>query len=167
VVLPVSAFSAEKNKLFGDGFVILIEIEFAAGSFVRYAQYNEPVIFEGHTWQPFPIGSVDVSQSAQGDIPAFDITLSTVGRDVMSVLEFYEIEGRPGRVVWVHPDFFGDPTAKIEESFIVVTARADVRNAVLTVAPVVFDPFNIQLPAELVTSKQFPGVLGSKGRFSL
>jgi hypothetical protein len=164
-VLSVTQFLAEKNKLEGDEFVVLFELEYSAGQFLRYARWDADVTFESHTWSKFPIARIETSQSTQGDIPAFDIGFSNVGREIQSILEFNEVEGLPGRLVIVHSSMLGDPTAKIEEPFIVVSIRADNLSAVMTVAPINFDPFGVMLPRDIVTPDNFPGILGARGRY--
>lgn len=166
-MINVPPFKPEKNKLSGKKFIILFELEYEPGLFVRYAEpyFATPITFEAVTWQPFPISGADSSQATSGEIPAFDIAFSNVGREVQSILEFYNVEGKTGRLVRIHPDMLADPTAKIDEPFVVVSARADSHTAVLTVAPVTFDPLGIQLPRELVTPEKFPGILGSRSRY--
>jgi len=166
-MLNVPAFLEEKNQLFGEGLIILLEIEYATNQFIRFARYNTAINFEGFNWIPFPISDVEPTETTQGELPAYDIALSNVGREIQSILEFNEIEGASGRLVWVHPDHLADDTAKIEEPFVIISATANVSTAVLTVAPVNFDPFEVQIPAEIVTTSKFPGVLGNRGRFLL
>lgn len=164
-MLTVSAFADEKNLVEGKAFILLFELEYDTGSYVRYARWPDDVSFGGETWTSFPIADFESSVNTKGEIPAFDITFSNVGREIQAILEFYEIEGREGRVLWVHPDHLGDATAKIEEQFTVVSAVANAYNATLTLSPVTFDPLGILLPREVVTTSKFPGIIGRRSRF--
>jgi len=160
----IPQFLAEKEKRSGKAFIRLLEIEYSPGQFVRYARYNKNVSFEGKIWSPFPMAGLRGSkQTTDGSIPAFDILLSNVGREVGAILEVYDIERRPGRILRVHPDQLGDPTAKREEKFIVLNARVSGRDASLICTPLRFDPMTMLIPARKYTSSEFPGLLGSRG----
>lgn len=163
--LSVPAFADDKNLLEGKGYILLFELEHEAGQFTRFARHTQNVSFEGFTWTKFPMGSVDIPQTQSGEIPVFNIAFQNVGREVQSLLEFYIIEGRPGRVLWVHPDKLADTTAKIEEKFIVLSAQADQQTATLSCSPIAWDIFGVQLPNKIVTVEEFPGVLGTRGKY--
>lgn len=162
----ISAFQAEKEKRSGSAFIRLIEIEYAPGQFVRYARYNTVVTFEGKTWTPFPIaGTRGPKQSTDASIPAFDLNLSNVGREIGAILEVADIEGRPGRLLRVHPGHLGDATAKREDKFIVLNARVSGRDAFITCTPLRFDPLTKVIPKRKVTSRDFPGIGGARGLY--
>lgn len=168
--LIVPAFQAMKNVPNGQSFVMLFELTYDDSDpsnpiVLRFAQatYGVAVTFEGVLWEPFPIGSIELTQSTTGEIPAVDIAISNAGRLVMGIIEQYEIENKRGRLIWVHPDHFDDPAARVEEPFTVVSARATDAVAVLTVAPLGFDPLTVQLPRHLVSLDEFPGVVGNRG----
>jgi hypothetical protein len=164
-MLDVPQFAAEKEKRSGDAFIHLLEIEYAPGQFVRYARYNEPVTFEGLIWSPFPMSKPTRSEASSGEIPAKDIMVSGVGREIASILEFFDIEGRPGRTIRVHPSQLGDPTAKIVSKFIVRSARVQANNAIITVTPLTIDPLTTFVPRRRVSATEFPGILGAGFRF--
>ncbi len=149
-----------KNKPEKSVPIVLLEIEFAPAEFVRFARYNRPVTFQGFDWLPFPIAPLEIEETSTGQTPAFDIAFSNVGREFQSILEFYDVIGRTGRVLWVHPDDLADPTAAIEESFTIIAAHTDARNAAITVTSVAFDPLDVQLPRQLITHADYPGILG-------
>ena len=166
--LSVSAFASEKNMLSGSMFILLFELEIADGNFIRFARYDVDVTFEGQTWEAYGFGDgIDVTHNSQGEIPAYDIAFTNVGRQMQSILEFYDVEGRTGRLLWVHPDHLGDPTAKVEEPFVIVSARSDMRSAAITVSSTPFDPLSVQIPAELASIKKFPGLVSNNNRYML
>jgi hypothetical protein len=181
-MLSIPAFVAEKEKRSGKAFLHLLEIEYSDGQFVRYVRYDKPnsgwetepgqwqssiapdgspLLFEGVFWSPFPMSKPTRSESANGEIPVLDISISGVGREIASILEFYDIEQRPGRTVRVHPDHLADPTAKRESKFIVKSARVLANTAIITVTPLIFDPLATYLPRQRVSSAKFPGILGA------
>jgi hypothetical protein len=186
----IPAFAAEKEKRSKKAFIHLLEIDYAgdhtnnhaACQFVRYCRYDQPtapwqkdvatqwtpptppqtpVTFEGFTWVPFPMSKPTRSEYVSSEIPAMDIAVSGVGREIASILEFYDIEQRPGRTIRVHPDHLADPTAKKELKFIVKSARVMMSTAIITVTPLIFDPMQAFLPRRRVTATEFPGILGA------
>lgn len=165
-MLNVPAFVSDKNRLEGKGYRMLLEIEYTSGQFFRLARHDHDIVFDGNTYLSFPIGSPEVSQTTQGEIPAYEVSLSNIGREMLSIFELYaEFDEAPGRLIWVHPDHLSDPTAKVEEPFTVVSARANRRSASITCSPVTFDPLGVQLPRELVTTDKFPGIRGNGTRW--
>ena len=161
----IPQFESEKEKRSGKAFIHLLEVEYSAGQFLRYAKHDRPVVFEGHTWSPFPMSKPARSETSSGEIPVMDIAVSGVGREIASILEFYDIAQRPGRTVRVHPDHLNDPTAKKEAKFIVKSARIMANSAILTVTPLIFDPLSTFLPRKKVSSAEFPGILGAGAQY--
>lgn len=161
----IPAFDAEKEKRSGEAFIHLLEIEYADGLFLRYAKHDRPVTFEGQTWSPFPMSKPARSENRSGEIPVMDIAVSGVGREIASILEFYDVEGRPGRTVRVHPNYLGDPTAKKESKFIVKSARVMANSAIITVTPLTLDPLTTYLPRKKVSAAEFPGILGAGSQY--
>lgn len=184
----IPAFAAEKEKRSGKNFIHLLEIEYATGLFVRYVRYDRPnaplettagqwnprsvtptnsspVTFGGVTWSPFPFSKPTRSEHASGEIPVLDIAVSGVGREIASILEFYDLEQRPGRVLKVHPDLLSDPTAVKEWKFIVKSARVMQNSAIITVTPLIFDPLTTTLPRKRVSALEFPGILGAGSQY--
>lgn len=165
-MLSVPEFVQGKNALQGKNYLLLVEFTHSDGT-ARFARYDTNVTYPtvgGQVYTAFPIGEIEVSQGTTGELPAYDIPLSNVGREIQSILENSDIESYTGKLIWVDPDQLADATAKIEETFVVVSARADARTATITVSPVTFDPLGIQLPLEVVTLTKFPGVVGARRR---
>lgn len=161
------ALKAEKEKRSGKALIRLLELEYAPDQFARFAAYNKNVQFEGKIWTPFPLAGIRGSkQTTDGTVPAFTISLANVGREIGSILEVYDIEGREGRLLRVHPDHLGDSTARREEKFIVLNASVTGRDATLTCTPLRFDPLTMLIPRRHVTSREFPGILGARGVFN-
>jgi hypothetical protein len=161
----IPQFVEKKNSLYGEAFLILVEIEYAPDSFIRWARTDariEPsVTFEGEVWNAFPIGNPRRTQSARPEIPTFDLPVANPDRVLQSVLQNYIVEGKVGRLVIVDRDQLDDPTAKAEEWFTVETASANAREIVLTCKSVRFNPRRVRIPSQTMTRQEYPGLLGA------
>lgn len=161
----VPALIANKNALWGEAFILLIEIEYSAGEFIRWSRLNDrtdgAVTFEGETYTPFPIGNPRRSENSRGQIPTFDLPIANPERVFQGVLHNHIVEGKSGRLITVHRDSLDDPTAKIEEPFTVEMASAHAKEIVLTCKAVRFNPRRTRIPSKVMTRAEYPGLLGS------
>lgn len=180
-MLNVPEFIDDFQILEGKGYVFLLEILYDATNanpdlwqYMRLAKYNipvtittpqymrKPVVNTTITFTPFPIADTEITASINGSIPGFDLTLSSVGREVIAILENYEIEHARGRVIFVHPDKLAPvPCPMIAEAFTIASANADAMSATLSCVGVNFDPLLVKVPAEVITQDTFPGILGN------
>ena len=166
--LDVEQFVAKKNALWGTAFVLLFEVEYADGQFLRWARIDNrteaSIAFEGESWTAFPIGNPRRSQNARGEIPTFDIPIANPERIFQSILHNYIVEGRPGRIITVHRDHLDDPTAKFEEWFTIETASSSATLINLTCKGVRFNPRRSRIPSRTMTRAEYPGLLGANRR---
>lgn len=182
-MLDVAAFKDEMNLLAGKGFVCLLEILYdksdpnpANWLYFRVAKYTQavtigmpqlgnPTVTMITTFTPFALGDFEMSQSTDGQIPGFQMTIENVGREMMAILEFYEIERARGRIIIVHPNKLADATARIEERFRINSATANDAVATLECVGVNFDPLMVMIPSRIVTREEFPSIAGNDGIF--
>lgn len=164
MALDIPALKGVKEETSGEALITLIEVEYEDGEFVRFARYDQPVTFDGEVWSPFPIQSAQTRQAIGTEMQTSDIVLSGVGREMVEIFETTEIEGRPGRILRVHPDHLDDPTACVEEPFTIAYARVNSRDAVITISPLPFNPLDVMVPRRKVSAAEFPGILGTFGR---
>jgi phage-related protein len=168
-MLDIPGFVAEKNKLFGKAFLLLLEIKYDdadGGQYVRWFQspkINDSITFEGVEWTSFGFSAPKRSQNSRGEISAFDIAVANVSRAAESILQNYILENRKGRLVVAHRDHLADPTSKDEEFFMIKWATTDEMQAVLTCASVKFATSKI--PRKLVTRSEYPGLMGFRARY--
>lgn len=163
-MLTNPVFQAEKDKLWGNPFIMLIEFDYfddvGDPQKVRLAQYTEEVVYDGATYTPAAIANIEMSQNMNLEIAAFDIAVGLGGNDYVmdALLEYYDIINTTGRVKIVHVDHLADPTHHEQEEFTIVQARSDEKAVTVSVSPVGFDPIDTTIPARRVTRKEFPGV---------
>jgi phage-related protein len=161
--LDVVPFIAEKNKRWGEAFVMLVEIQYAAGVFWRVAKLGlteESIEFEGETWTNFPIDIPRRSKNSRAEIPTFDLSVANPERVFQSILHNYVVEGRTGRLITVHRDHIDDPTAKIEERFTIESATSTARVVTVTCRAIRFNPRRSRIPSRTMTRAEYPGLLG-------
>lgn len=167
-MLDIPEFIERKNERDGDKFVLLVEIEYSPGLYVRWARLDgfvdTSIVFEGFTWTAFGIGNPRRTQNSRGEIPTFDLPLANPERIFQSVLHNYIVEGRPGRLVTVHRDHLDDPSAKVVEWFTVQSANTSARMVNLTCQSVRFNPRRSRIPAKTMTRAEYPGLLGANHR---
>lgn len=182
-MLDVPGFKNEMNMLSGKGFVTLLEILYdktdpnpAHWLYFRAAKYTQAITFAlpqlGNptqtmicTFQPFVVSDFQVEQSTQGVIPGFDLSVENVGREMMGIIELYDIERAKGRLIIVHPDKLSDSTARVEEKFAIRSATATMANVVIECVGVSFDPLRVMIPSKVITRDEFPSVAGNDGLF--
>jgi hypothetical protein len=168
-MLDIEQFVANKNALYGNAFLVLVEIEYAAGEFLRWARLGKAegsVTFEGNIFVPFGVGNPRRSQNSRGQIPTFDLPVANPQRIFQSTLQNYIIEGKTGRLITVDRDQLDDPTAKAEEWFTVETANSHASTITLTCKGVRFNPRRCRIPSKTMTRREYPGLLGSnRARF--
>lgn len=161
--LDIPAFIAKKNAAYGKAFLLLVEIEYAPGEFLRWARLGRgeaSITFEGETWVPFAIGNPRRSQNSRGQIPLFDLPIGNPQRIFQSTLQTYIVEGKSGRLITVDRDNLGDPTAKAEEWFVVESAGSAADFIVLTCKGVRFNPLRSRIPRTTMTRTRYPGLAG-------
>lgn len=178
--LDIPAFIEKKNALDGEAFLLLIEIQYATGQYVRWAaqpdyatapQFRrttavDPITFEGNLYSPFPIGKPRRGHNSRGEIPTFEFVIANPQRIFESVLQTYIVEGKTGRLITVDRDNLDDPTAKAEEWFTIERASSAADRITLSCKGVRFNPLRSRIPRKNITRNRFPGVMGStRNRF--
>ena len=161
---PPSWSASEKNKLEGSAWILLFELEYNPGSFIRLARWTQNVVWDGKTWTAWPIGEPQVSQNLQGELPTTTIPIVGMTSFIMSLVENVVIEGKKGIMYLVHEDHLADNTPVRITPFTVVQLSANWQAVqfVIVAAQAAFEPLKVQLPLKLVTREEFPGVQGSK-----
>jgi hypothetical protein len=170
MALDIEALIGAKNALWGDAMVMLVEVEYTAGEFIRYARINaltdSPVTFEGKSFTPWIIGIPKRNQNGQGQIPMFDLIFANPERVLQSTLQYNVVEGRPGRIIAVHRDHLADPNAKVEEKFTVKSAGAHESVATLTCSGIRLNRGTSRIPSRTTSRSRYRGLLGAnRGRF--
>jgi len=119
----------EKNKLSGDGPWLLlwqIDTDAAATNTFCLVAHDEPVEFDGVTYSPFPLSVSARTETSDGSLTNWGISVANSTRALMSYIEANDgFIGNAVRVTLVHKDHLDDPTAKLEDSYKVTACRVD------------------------------------------
>lgn len=160
-MLNNAAFSIDKNLLYGKPYIFLVEFRYEdAGvpQYIRLAQYDVDVTWNGALWKAFPIAPIETSQNLSGELPAFDISVGNVDRMMQSTFEYYKVVGLRGSVYIIKATALADPTAVIDEPFTVQMAKCRNQIASVTCAPLPWNPIETMIPRRRTTRREFPGM---------
>ena len=103
--MPLSMSSSgilEKNKLTSDEvWVILLEFYYEGSGYVRIAQNNEDVTWNGETWLAYPAFNLgDIEETKDGEIPQLNLTIYDVYRKLIPIID--DLGGGVGGTVTVY-----------------------------------------------------------------
>jgi hypothetical protein len=167
-LLDIAGFIAEKNALNPGEFLLLLEIEYADGEFLRWfrsPRADEVIAFDGHDWSAYGFSFPTTSGNSRGEIPTFTISISNAEGTGEALLDQYTVEGRQGRLIIVNRNKLADATAQHSEYFTIAYGDSDESSTTLTCSSVRFNPLRRQVPARLVTRSRYPGVAGTRSRY--
>lgn len=158
----VPALIARKNELYGEAFLMLLEINYSDSEVLRWLardeRTNDPVVFEGNTYTPWAFGIPTRSQYSHGQIPMFDIPVANPERVLQSLLQHYVIEGKSGRLITTHREHIDDSSAKIEEWFTIVSADSHATVITLTCSGIRYNPRLGRIPSATMSREEYPGL---------
>ena len=90
----------EKNKLYGNPFILCISLALPDSEIIRVCQYDKPVCLpDGRCWQPFPIHLGEIKENNRGELSEIPIQISNVAQELIPYIEQYD--GLVGRDCWL------------------------------------------------------------------
>jgi len=151
-----SAFVLAKNTLDeASPWIELYEIELTSGAALYLTNHPVDVIYDGITWQPWPIRRELLESNIQGQLPQLVVHVANVTRDVEAYLEAYD--GLRGKRVWLRLVNLNDLAAgEMGSVWYVdsVSANAEVASFVLVKNLAVAS----KVPKRVVTRELFPAL---------
>jgi len=99
-----------------------------AGGYLRFAEWDTDIIFDGITYQKFPITYDTITENNQGQIDAIKVRISNVTRLIQSYLEDYDLRGKKVMLRLVLKDRLAYPDEKLDFYYFIdsYTANQDV-----------------------------------------
>jgi len=142
-----SAYLAEKNKLSSSGaWIILIDLTLSDGTtHVRLAKNTDDIVWDGQTYQKFPLVIDDLKEEKGGEHTILNIRVGNVTRALMVYMEGEKgLVGCDCTLYVVHSDNLGEANPAIEETFTVTSSHAD--NQWINVSLSAANLFQVQFP---------------------
>ncbi|HNV61411.1 MAG TPA: DUF2163 domain-containing protein [Candidatus Cloacimonas acidaminovorans] len=139
-------FIEEKNKLTNKPIYLYTIFDYdGAGSNLYFAESDTNIIFDGITYQKFPIKHSEIGENSSGEIDSFDVQISNVSRFMQAYLEAYDFRGKKIEIMLVWADRLDEAENKIKFTFYIDSYNANekVVNFKLTSK---FDLLDVQLP---------------------
>lgn len=146
-----SNFVTEKNKEFNAPISLFIVHDYdGQGTNLRFAACDEDIVFDGQTYQKFPINYDVIGENTGGAIDIVRVTLGNVSRYIQALFEDPNIELRGKKVtiktVWA--DKLDEPDCHIDDIYYIDSYSADQENAEFILSSK-FDVQKIMLPGEV------------------
>lgn len=113
-----------------------------------FAAYSQDVIFDGITYEKFPITHDQITENTKGEIDTTKVQISNISRLIEYYLQNYDLRGKKVTIKLVDADLLDDPDAYIEFSNYIDSYASNVKDVVFTLMSK-FDILNLMLPTIL------------------
>jgi hypothetical protein len=130
-----------------------------------FADLNETVTFDGHTYERLAMRWEGNSQTSQGSLPTVSVTVSNVNGRVGTYLEQQILIGCDVTLQLLHLDLLATVTDQDAVKLQVMAVQWNRQQAVFTLG--VNLALQEMLPRHVITASEFPGVPDSLRRGSI
>jgi lambda family phage minor tail protein L len=113
-----------------------------------FASYNHDVVFDGVTYQKFPITHDRITENTKGEVDSIKLQISNISRLIEYYLQNYDLRGKKISIKLVDASLLDDPDAYIEFSSYIDSYTSNVNDVVFTLMSK-FDILNLMLPTIL------------------
>ncbi len=162
VDLP-SGLLSEKNQVYTTtAWVFLFELYYDRGQrVVKLTNNDAPILFDGITWDPYPIQWKEVEEGSQGDLPQVVLSAGNAFREIQALLEHHN-GLRNERVVihLVHTAHLSDAANRVTRKFRIRQVAASDASATFTLSSHPF--FNVEFPFNRYHRQQCPFLFRGK-----
>jgi lambda family phage minor tail protein L len=132
-------------------FFYLYDIYWSSSSSLKYTDANEPVVFEGKTYAPFPVKSSGVSTDSEGKVNDVTLTVSNIDRLIQLFLETTGFMGNKATIRQVFADQDGNIKGSLVSSYRIKNATVTSTEATFTLSTGV-DVLGATIPARKIFS---------------
>jgi len=141
-----TTFKTEKNKQENRPVFLYTVYNYdGEGNNLYFAEYDQDVVYNGITYQKFPITHEYIAENTQGEIDAVKVKLANISRLIQAYLEQYDFRGKKVSIKMVWADQLDDPDAYIEDIYYIDSITADQDNVEFTLTSK-FDVLDLELP---------------------
>lgn len=139
-----SGSKSESNRLESSApWLLLWELQVSALERVYLLNNEEPFVYGGATYRPFPISLEQIGENLRGEIPGVNLVVSNITREIQAFLQHRR--GLLDRTVIlrvVHANYPDEPA--LRHRFTIYSSSADEKSASFTLSQLPF--FQIMLP---------------------
>jgi len=150
--MPLDTNDSFKEKLRGRQkkpiFLYTIFDYIGNGTNKCFTAYSQDVVFDGITYEKFPITHDQITENTKGEIDSTKVQLSNVSRLIEYYLQNYDLRGKKVSIKMVDADLLDDPDAYIEFSNYIDSYTSNVSDVVFTLMSK-YDILNLMLPSIL------------------
>lgn len=122
-----------------------------AGANLYFAEYVDDVVFDGITYQKFPIHFQSITEHTGGEVDEVKIVLANVSREIEALLQnpLYTFKGKKVTITYVFADKLAETETKYQEVFFIDYYESDAKNATFTLSSKL-DVYEAKLPGRTV-----------------
>lgn len=162
---------------FSSGFIDRLNRTYNAGVWLRAAavthaegsdywvHYGEPLVFQGHTYQPLPMEWDGVEASSTMQLPGVRVSVSNVQGKAEEYVDTVNLLGKDVVLQILHLDLLG--TATDVESIRLQVQSIAITTSTLTLTCGLNLGLNDLVPKYVITKSEFPGNTDDIRRFSI
>lgn len=141
-----TTFKTEKNALENKPIHLFTLHDYdGATNDLTYAEYHTSVVYNGITYNPFPITFDAISENNAGQIDSMTVTIGNVSRLIQGYLETLDLRGKKVTITTVWSNQLGDSDANIQDIYYIDSYSAD-QDETRFVLTTKFDVLGVQLP---------------------
>ena len=141
-----ATFKQEKNKEGNKPIFLYTVYDYnGAGSNLYFAEYDTDIVFDGITYQRFPITHEPIGENTQGEINTLRVIISNISRLIQAYLEQYDFRGKKVSIKLVWANQLADTDAYIEDAGYIDSYTADQENVSFLISSK-FDVLGVELP---------------------
>jgi len=115
------------------------------GNNLTLAEWSEDIVFNGVTYQKFPISHDEIGDNSQNQTPAIKVKISNVSRLIQYYLEIYDWRGKKVKITLVWLDKLDNTDCKLDFTFFIDSYIANEQVAEFNLLPKV-DALGVTLP---------------------
>jgi len=113
-----------------------------------FAAYDQDVVFDGVTYERFPVTHDAITENVKGEIDTVKVQVSNVSRLIESYLQTYDLRGLRLSIKQVWANLLDDPDCFIEFSNYIDSYTSNVKDVVFNLMSK-FDVLDVVIPGRI------------------
>jgi len=116
-----------------------------ASNNLYFAAYDIDVVFDGITYQKFPITHSEIGENTKGEVDTIKVQVSNVSRLIEAYLQMYDLRGKKVSIKMVFANQLDDPDCCIEFSDFIDSYTSNIKDVVFVLMSK-FDLLGVTIP---------------------